>query len=122
MSRAVTRATTTGLTGLVTVLLTAVPAFAANPIGPSEGADPGKTLSTAVALALYIGVPVGTFAVLAAIVWLPGAVRSHRYRPAMGWAAPPVWFAGPVDADAAVAAATEQGAGDVTRGGASGSW
>lgn len=121
MSRAVTRAATTGLAGLVTVLLTAAPALAENPIGPAEGAEPGS-LGLAAALLLYVGAPVGFFVLVAAVAWLPGAVRSHRYRPAQGWTAPPVWFAGPVDADAAVAAASERGLGDVMRGGASGSW
>jgi len=52
-------------------------------------------------------------------VWLPGALRSHRYRPAKGWDASPVWFAGPPEPVAAVQAAEP---GDVVRGGASGSW
>jgi hypothetical protein len=122
VSRAVTRAATTGLAGLVTVLLTAAPALADNPIGPAEGADPGEPVGLGKALLLYLGVPALTFLVVASAAWLPGAIRAHRYRPAEGWSAPPVWFAGPVDADAAIAAAAERGLGDVMRGGASGSW
>jgi hypothetical protein len=122
VSRALTRAATTGLAGLVTVLLTAAPALADNPIGPAEGADPGDPMGLGKTLLLYIGTPVLAYALVASAAWLPGTIRSHRYRPAQGWTAPPVWFAGPVDADAAVAAAAERGLGDVTRGGASGSW
>jgi hypothetical protein len=118
----VTRAATAGSAGLVTVLLTASPALAANPIGPSEGEEPGSTLSLAASLMLYIGIPVVFASIIAAVVWLPGAVRSHRYRPAKGWTAPPVWFAGPVEGDAAVAAAAAGGSDGITRGGASGNW
>lgn len=123
MSRAVTRAATTALAGLVTVLLTAAPALAENnPIGPSEGSDPAAEISLGKNLLVYFGLPLLAFLVVAAIVWLPGAGRTNRYRPAKGWSAAPVWFAGPVDPGTAVAAAAERGLGDVVRGGASGSW
>ena len=119
MSRAVTRAATAGLTGLVTVLLTAGPAFAADPLGNSEGADPGKGLGTGGALLLYVGIPLISVALISAVVWLPGAVRANRYRPNRAWLAAPVWFAGPAEPVAAVQSAVT---GDVVRGGASGSW
>ena len=115
----VTRAATAGLTGLVTVLLTAAPALAKDPLGPSEGADPGKGLGTAGALLLYVGAPLTLVAIISAVVWLPGAVRVNRYRPNKPWTASPVWFAGPPEPVAAVQAAE---LGDVVRGGASGSW
>lgn len=119
-SRAVTRVATVGLAGVVTTLLTIAPAFAAtDPLGPSEGADPGKALGPGLAALLFVGVPLGAILVVAAMTWLPGALRAHRYRPAEGWSADPVWFAGPVDPDAAIAGAQP---GDVVRGGASGSW
>jgi hypothetical protein len=119
VSRAVTRLTTVGLTGLVTVLLTAAPALASDPVGRREGADPGQGLGPATTLLLYVATPVGACLLLAVIVLLPGAVRSHRYRPAEGWSADPVWFAGPVDPQSAIAGAQR---GDVLRGGAHGSW
>ena len=119
MSRAFTRAITAGATGLVTTLLTVAPAFASDPVGPLEGADPGKPLGTAAGLLLFVGAPLALFGLIAALVLLPGAVRANRYRPAEGWAADPVWFAGPVEPDASVAQAQR---GDVVRGGASGSW
>ena len=123
MSRAVTRAVTTGLAGLVTVLLTAGPVLAEeNPLGPSEGSDPAAELGPGRALLLYVGAPLALLLVVAAVAWLPQVLRAPRYRPAEGWDAAPVWFAGPVDPDAAVAAAAERGLGDVVRGGASGSW
>ncbi len=118
MSRAVTRVTT-AVAIAATVVLTASPALAANPIGPAEGHDPGVGLSPAATLLLYVATPVFICLLIAAAVLLPGAVRSSRYRPAKGWGADPVWFAGPVDSDSAIANAER---GDVTRGGAHGSW
>jgi hypothetical protein len=115
----VPRVITAVATGLVTTLLTVAPAFANDPLGPQEGADPGKGLSPLQTILLYVVVPLAIFGVIALLVLLPGAVRSYRYRPAEGWAADPVWFAGPVDPDAAVAGADRT---DVVRGGASGSW
>ena len=120
MSRALPRAATAGLTGIVTVLLTAGPAFAGgNPIGPSEGADPGRGLGTGATLLLFVGGPLLMLMLVAGAVLLPGLVRANRYRPTKGWAAAPVWFAGPADPVTAVQDAT---VGDVVRGGASGSW
>jgi hypothetical protein len=116
---ALTRLTTAAAGAVVTTLLTAAPALASDPLGPREGADPGKGLGPAASLLLFVVLPVASVVVLAALVLLPGALRSHRYRPAEGWGADPVWFAGPVDPDAAIAAADR---GDVVRGGAHGSW
>lgn len=119
MSRALTRYTATGLTGLVMVVLTAAPALADNPLGPAEGADPGTHLGPGGTLLLYIGAPLLAVGLIFLLVWLPGARRANRYRPNKGWAASPVWFAGPPEPVAAVQAAET---GDVVRGGASGSW
>jgi hypothetical protein len=102
------------------VVMTAGPALAdRNPIGPSEGSHPGPGLSPAATIALYVLVPLGIMSVIAALVLLPGMVQGTRYRPTMGWDAPPVWFAGPLDP---VAAVSEAQPGDVTRGGSGGSW
>jgi hypothetical protein len=119
VSRAVTRVATAGLTGLVTALLTATPAFASDPLGPKEGADPGKGLTAGATLLLFVVLPIALVLVIGAIVWLPGAVKANRYRPNKAWTATPVWFAGPPEPVAAVQAAE---VGDVVRGGASGSW
>jgi hypothetical protein len=110
----------TALTALSVVVLTAGPALAdRNPIGPREGADPGSGLSPAATIGLYVLIPMGVIAIVSTLVLLPGMVRGTRYRPSMGWDVPPVWFAGPLDPTAAVAAADP---GDVTRGGSGGSW
>ena len=69
--------------------------------------------------ALFGLVPLAIMLVLAALVWLPGVVRGTRYRPNRGWTAAPLWFGGPPDPAAAVESAS---AGDLMRGGASGSW
>lgn len=114
------RATSVGLAAGLTVLLTAGPALADNnPIGPQDGADPGNGISAAHTLLLYVVVPAGIFAIIAVLAWLSLAGRGTRYRPAMGWSAAPIWFAGPADPAAAVAGAD---AGSVVRGGGSGSW
>jgi hypothetical protein len=108
------------LAALASVVLTAGPALAdRNPIGPSEGAEPGPGLSPAATIALFVLIPGAIFLIITALVWLPGLVSGTRYRPTKGWDAPPVWFAGPPDPAAAVASAQ---LGDVVRGGASGSW
>lgn len=68
---------------------------------------------------LYVVVPALVLLSIAALAWLPGMVRSKRYRPREGWDADPVWFAGPADPVGAVETAET---GDVVRGGAGGSW
>jgi hypothetical protein len=107
------------LSALPTVLLTAGPALANNPLGPSEGADPGPGLSTAATIGLYVLVPLAIVGVIAVLALLPDMVKGTRYRPAKGWDAAPVWFAGPLDPATAVA---EAQLGDTVRGGGSGSW
>ena len=120
MSRALPRTVTTMLTGAATVLLAAGPALASgNPLGPAEGAEPGRGLGTAAALLLFIGGPLVLLILVGSAVLLPGLVRANRYRPAKGWSASPVWFAGPADPVTAVQDAV---LGDVVRGGASASW
>ena len=108
------------LSAMSVVVLAAGPALAdRNPLGPREGADPGSGLSPAATIALYVIVPLAIMTTIAAFVLLPGLVRGTRYRPTMGWDAPPVWFAGPLDPEAAVSSAQP---GDITRGGSGGSW
>lgn len=111
---------TAALSALSVVVLTAGPALASrHPLGPTEGEDPGAGLSPAATIALFVLVPLLIMGAIAALVLLPSLVRGTRYRPAMGWDAPPVWFAGPLDPDAAVRDAQP---GDDTRGGIGGSW
>jgi hypothetical protein len=113
------RVATTVTASALTVLLTAAPALADNPIGPQSGEEREPSLGLVTTLLLYVGVPVAVALVMFAVVWLPGVVRTHRYRPGKAWEAEPVWFAGPTEPLAAVASAE---AGDVVRGGARGSW
>ena len=91
-----------------------------NHLGYEDGAaPPTEGLSTLEAVALYSLVPLAILLTIAALVWLPGAVRGNRYRPNKGWGAAPLWFGGPADPAAAVETAET---GDLVRGGASGSW
>ncbi len=88
-------------------------------LGPKEGADLSSGVSGGHALLLYVGGPLLLLTLVSLLVWLPGMVRSTRYRSGRGWGAPPVWFAGPPDPVAAVETAEP---GREQKGGASGSW
>ncbi len=94
---------------------------ATNHLGYEDGAGPAgeSSMSTLQAMVLYGLVPLAILLVVGALAWLPGMLRSNRYRPARGWDAAPLWFGGPADPAAAVEAAQP---GDVPRGGASGNW
>ena len=118
MSRRRARAACLG-SALLTVVLMASPALAANELGTREGEQPGASLSTGSTLVLFVLIPAAILLGVAALVWLPGMVKADRYRPQRGWSAAPVWFAGPPDPVAAVETAE---VGTTTRGGASGSW
>jgi hypothetical protein len=113
------RTGTAAVSAATLVLLTAGPALASDPLGPSEGAQPGRGLSIAATIGLFVLVPAVILLGIASLVWLPGMVRGARYRPAKGWDAAPVWFAGPLDPATAVA---EAAPGNLVRGGGSGSW
>ena len=102
-----------------TLLLLAGPVRAENPLGPREGAEPGEPLDLVVAGLLYVVLPVTVFAIVAAMVWLPGAMKANRYRPNRPWLARPVWFAGPADP---IGAAQSAQLGDIERGGSGGRW
>lgn len=94
---------------------------ATNHLGFEDGAGPPPEtpLTTLQAVLLYSLVPLAILLTVAALVWLPGMIRSSRYRPARGWNAAPLWFGGPADPAAAVESAQP---GDLVRGGASGNW
>ncbi|MCW2606242.1 MAG: hypothetical protein JWO60_935 [Frankiales bacterium] len=105
---------------LLGLVLSAAPALADhNPLAPQEGADEHTSMTIQTALLLFGLVPLLLLLVIGGIVWLPGAVRSGRYRPQRGWSAAPVWFAGPADPVAAVEVAAVR---DEARGGARGDW
>ena len=93
---------------------------ATNHLGFENGVAPESGgLTTLQTVLLYGVAPLVLLLVVAALVWLPGMVRSSRYRPTRGWNAAPLWFGGPADPAAAVESAQT---GDLVRGGASGSW
>jgi hypothetical protein len=41
---------------------------------------------------IYVGSPLGLFAMFAAFVYGPAASRAPRYRPGRAWTHDPVWF------------------------------
>lgn len=103
----------------LTAVLSAGPALADNPLAPQEGADSSAAISGSQALLLFLVIPLAVMLVVGGLVWLPGMVRSSRYRPQRGWSAAPVWFGGPADPVAAVETAV---VGTEERGGARGDW
>jgi hypothetical protein len=93
---------------------------ATNHLGFEDGVAPtGEGLTTLQTVLLFGIGPLAILLLVGALAWLPGAVRSSRYRPTRGWSAAPLWFGGPADPAAAVESAQT---GDLVRGGASGSW
>ena len=90
-----------------------------NSLGYEDGVAPTQGISVLEAIALYVVAPAAILLVVAALAWLPGMVRTSRYRPGRGWGAAPLWFGGPPDPAAAVENAE---VGDLVRGGASGEW
>lgn len=87
--------------------------------GLDDGADRGAEIGVGTAILLYAVVPAALLLLIAGLVLLPNLIKGNRYRPQRGWAAAPLWFAGPVDPVAAVQSAD---VGNAARGGASGSW
>jgi hypothetical protein len=90
-----------------------------NSLGYPDGVAPVEPVSFLEGLLIYVVVPAVILLLVAGLAWLPGVVRSSRYRPGRGWTAPPLWFSGPPDPAAAVQQAQT---GDLVRGGASGDW
>jgi hypothetical protein len=119
MREPVRRVAAVGLTALFLTALACGPAYADDPVGKLEGADPGTPPDTLTMLLLYVALPVAVVSLIAMVVWLPGAMKANRYRPNRPWTATPVWFAGP---DNAVDAVRSAQLGDVVRGGARGEW
>jgi hypothetical protein len=100
---------------VVTVVVPVLPLLGSTAFAVTrdDGDDPGTTLTLGQALAIFVGIPLGLFLLIAVLVYAPSFMRGPRYRPGLGWWAAPVWFAGPPDADAAVASAqpTTEGGG-----------
>lgn len=113
-ARRAARAAAVAATTAAGVLASAVPAFAL-----TDGDDPGKPLSAALTVLIYVGIPVAAFLIIAVLATAPSMLRRPRYRPGRPWTADPLWFAGPDDADAALRATR---VGTTAKGGASAEW
>src|SRR5947208_79750 len=105
---------TTALATATTVLVTAGPALARD-----DGEVNGKPLGAGLTIVIYVLIPLGAFLVIAFFASLPSMLRRPRYRPGRPWKHDPLWFAGPDNADEAVAGARP---GATARGGASAEW
>jgi hypothetical protein len=104
---------------VVAVAGSAIPALAAG----EEGIDPGPGLGLGLTLLIFIGVPLGVFVLLAALVYGPGMLRRPRYRPGyQEWGYRPLWIGGPDDPDTALTAAAPDAVIDVRGGGAGAGW
>jgi len=106
------------------VLMTLLLAACANdpavyPHGEQSASQAGGQGGEGVPMLAVYGLALVIAAVVALLAWLPGMVRGARYRPAQGWTAAPIWFAGPSDP---VAALEQAGTGDAGRGGTGGHW
>ena len=103
------------VTGLALLIASAGPALAI-----SDGEEPGRGLGAALTLGIFVGIPLALAAVIGLLVLVYERRKQPRYRPGRTWDHEPVWFAGPVDPDAALLRA-HPGSG-VTGGGASAEW
>lgn len=110
------RVTTALLTGLVLPLVAAAPVWAADRYEDGEAVT--HTGGWFVVL-VYICIPLGFFALLAALTFGPSMRKRPRYRPTRDWQADAVWFNGPVEPEHALAAVNSV---VVKGGGASASW
>jgi hypothetical protein len=67
-------------------------------------------MSVPQALAVFIGLPVLLYAIVAVFVYGPAQARGPKYRPGLSWWAQPVWISGgDVSAVAAAEPITESG-------------
>jgi len=101
--------------GVASFLLPAAPALAL-----SDGEEPEHGIGLVNALLLFGGIPLAIVGLVALLVVVGGLRHRPRYRPGRPWDFDPIWFAGPADPNAAVAAA--RASGRVTGGGASAEW
>lgn len=103
------------LAGVSALVGTATPAMAL-----SDGEEPERGIGLVNALLIFGIIPLAICALIGVLVVAGRGGRGPRYRPGRPWEFAPIWFAGPADADAAVAKA-KPGA-TVTGGGASAEW
>lgn len=104
VGRVVSSALATSGVGALVLLATAAPAFAA---APGAQAAPGGTLSSLEVIGIFVGIPVGMFALITLLVVAPSLIRDGAKQPALSWSGQPEWFgAKPVDASVATDQAT----------------
>jgi hypothetical protein len=124
--RLAARSTAVAAVALMTTTVAAIPAFAVD-----DGEVPASKLSVQATLGIFVGIPVGIFAIIAFLVLLPSIVRGPRYRPGRPWTADPVWFGAPSEAPkalptsadtSALTAAEDSARREFVGGGASASW
>jgi hypothetical protein len=75
----------------------------------------GPSLGAGLTLFYFVVIPVGVFAIIAALALLPSALSRPRYRPGKTWEHGTKWFGKPADGEAAAAEGS-------ARGGASAEW
>jgi hypothetical protein len=112
VSRRLTRALTT--TGLLAVAVTAA--------GCTTEKEPGQnypSLGSGMTILLFVILPLAIFGTIGLLAALPSLLKRPRYRPGRAWDHDPLWFAGPDDAEAAIARTRVSGE---PKGGASAEW
>jgi hypothetical protein len=101
------------------VLTAAAPALALHrDDGSGSG---GPSLGAGLTILYYVVIPVGAFLVIAALAILPSTLSKPRYRPGRPWEHDGNWFGEPADGESGEQA-TDGGARDSARGGASAEW
>jgi hypothetical protein len=113
-SRLLRRSAVVATTVAGSLLAVATPALALD-----DGEVKGKPLGIGLVIAIYVLIPLGTFAVIAFFSTLPSVLRRPRYRPGRPWNYDPLWFNGPDDPDRALATARPRA---TAKGGASAEW
>lgn len=100
-------------------VLLALATFPGSALAEHEGEEPGDGMTLVEGVTTFVLYPGLILVVVGLLAWLPSVMQATRYRPARGWDAPPLWFAGPPDPDEALVHAP---AGLDGRGGARGEW
>jgi hypothetical protein len=77
----------------------------------------GPSLGAGLTLFCFVVIPVGAFAIIAALCLLPSALSRPRYRPGKSWDHGPRWFGGQPAGE--IASVTDD---SNARGGASAEW
>ena len=88
-------------------MLAASPAMA---LTRDDGDDPGESISRMKILAIFVGIPVASMALIWLLVSIPSMIRGPRYRPGKEWQANSEWYGAPDSGSEP--AALESGPGD----------